>query len=128
MLTESPRDHRHPCTNPSHQAKQLFEPIHNIEAPHTFCMPGWSIRLARARRLAGFTGYLTNLPADVMPAAEVIASYHLLWHFADSFRISKSDLAARPVFHHERDAIEAPPTVAMTVTRHLQNSTGSASA
>ena len=30
--------------------------------------------LARARRLVGLKGYVTNIPADVMPAAEVIAS------------------------------------------------------
>nr|WP_257210659.1 transposase [Actinomyces ruminis] len=36
--------------------------------------------LARARRLAGLKGYVTNIPATVMPADEVIASYHELWH------------------------------------------------
>lgn len=32
--------------------------------------------LARARRLVGLKGYITNIPATVMPAAEVIAGYH----------------------------------------------------
>jgi hypothetical protein len=32
--------------------------------------------LARAQRLAGLKGYITNIPAAVMPAAEVISSYH----------------------------------------------------
>jgi hypothetical protein len=36
--------------------------------------------LARARRLAGLKGYVTNIPAAVIPAAEVITSYHDLWH------------------------------------------------
>jgi hypothetical protein len=36
--------------------------------------------LARARRLAGLKGYVTNIPATVMPATEVITSYHDLWH------------------------------------------------
>ncbi len=83
--------------------------------------------LARARRLVGLKGYVTNLPADVMPAGEVIASYHSLWQVEASFRLSKSDLAARPVFHHERDAIEAHLTVvmaALAIARHLQDSTG----
>jgi len=30
--------------------------------------------LARARRLAGLKGYVTNIPATLMPPAEVIAS------------------------------------------------------
>jgi len=40
--------------------------------------------LARARRLAGLKGYVTNIPATVMPAGEVIASYHELWHVEQS--------------------------------------------
>ena len=83
--------------------------------------------LARARSLVGLKGYVTNIPADVMPASEVIASYHDLWRVEQSFRMSKSDLRARPVFHHERDAIEAHMTVVVTalaVARHLQELTG----
>jgi hypothetical protein len=44
-----------------------------------------------------------------------------------SFRMSKTDLAARPMFHHTREAIEAHLTVvfaALVVARYLQNSTG----
>jgi hypothetical protein len=63
--------------------------------------------LARARRLAGLKGYVTNIPATLMPPAEVIGCYHDLWHVEQSFRISKTDLAARPMFHRTRDAIEA---------------------
>ncbi|MBO0853755.1 MAG: IS1634 family transposase [Nocardia sp.] len=70
--------------------------------------------LARARRLAGLKGYVTNLPADLMPASEVIASYHDLWHVEQSFRMSKTDLAARPMFHRTRDAIEAHLTIVFT--------------
>ncbi|WP_345119426.1 IS1634 family transposase, partial [Ornithinibacter aureus] len=67
--------------------------------------------LARARRVVGLKGYVTNIPATLMPAGEVIASYHELWHVEASFRMSKSDLRARPIFHHTRDAIEAHLTI-----------------
>jgi hypothetical protein len=40
--------------------------------------------LARARKLAGLKGYVTNLPASVMPSAEVISRYHDLWHVEGS--------------------------------------------
>ncbi len=83
--------------------------------------------LARARRLAGLKGYVTNIPATLMPPAEVIASYHDLWHVEASFRMSKTDLRARPVFHHTRDAIDAHLTIvfaALAVARYLQNATG----
>ena len=53
--------------------------------------------LTRAEALVGLKGYVTNIAANVMPAAEIIASYHDLWHVEQSFRMSKSDLAARPV-------------------------------
>jgi hypothetical protein len=48
--------------------------------------------LARAQSLIGLKGYVTNVPVTVMPAAEVIAKYHDLWHVEKSFRMSKSDL------------------------------------
>lgn len=62
-----------------------------------------------------------------MPAGEVIASYHDLWHVEASFRMSKSDLRARPVFHHTRESIEAHLTIvfaALAVARYLQDATG----
>lgn len=83
--------------------------------------------LARARRLVGLKGYVTNIPAAVMPATEVIASYHDLWHVEQSFRMSKSDLAARPMFARTRDAIEAHLTIvftALAVSRTVQDRTG----
>jgi hypothetical protein len=81
----------------------------------------------RARQLAGLKGYVTNLPVDVMDGATVIAAYHDLWKVEASFRMAKSDLRARPIFHHQRDSIEAHLTVvfaALAVSRHLQNHTG----
>ena len=83
--------------------------------------------LARARRLVGLKGYVTNIPADLMAAAEVITSYHDLWHVEQSFRMSKTDLRARPMFHHTKDAIEAHLTIvftALAVSREVQNRTG----
>ena len=83
--------------------------------------------LARARRLVGLKGYVTNIETDVMPAGEVIASYHDLWRVEQSFRMSKSDLAARPMFARTRDAIEAHLTIvftALAVSRAIQDRTG----
>ena len=83
--------------------------------------------LARARSLVGLKGYVTNIPARLMDAGEVVSSYHELWHVEQSFRMSKHDLRARPVFHHTHDAIEAHLTVvmaALAVARYLQDVTG----
>jgi len=83
--------------------------------------------LERARMLVGLKGYVTNLPVSLMDPAEVIAKYHELWHVEQSFRMSKTDLRARPIFHRTRDAIEAHLTVvfaALAVSRVVQERSG----
>lgn len=83
--------------------------------------------IARARQLVGLKGYVTNLPADVMSAHEVISSYHDLWHVEQSFRLSKTDLRARPLFARTRDVIEAHLTIVVTalaIARTVQDRTG----
>jgi hypothetical protein len=83
--------------------------------------------LTRARALVGLKGYVSNIPVALMPASEVIASYHDLWHVEQSFRMSKTDLRARPMFHRTMDAIEAHLTIvftALAVAREAQNRTG----
>ena len=83
--------------------------------------------LERARLLVGLKGYVTNIPATTMAPAEVLSSYHDLWHVEQSFRMSKTDLQARPMFHRQRDAIEAHLTIvftALAIARYLQDETG----
>jgi Transposase DDE domain len=86
----------------------------------------WGL-VERARQLAGLKGYVTNLPVTTMNGAAVVAAYHDLWQVEKSFRMAKSDLRARPIFHHRRESIEAHLTVvfaALAVSRHLQDATG----
>lgn len=62
-----------------------------------------------------------------MDGAAVIAAYHDLWQVEASFRMTKNDLQARPVFHHEREAIKAHLSVvfaALAISRHLQQRSG----
>ena len=40
--------------------------------------------------MAGLKGYVSNIPAGVMGADEVIASYHELWHVEQSFRMTRA--------------------------------------
>lgn len=86
----------------------------------------WAL-VERARQLAGLKGYVTNVEPEVMSGAQVISAYHDLWQVEKSFRMAKSDLRARPIFHHERDSIEAHLTIvlaALAVARHLQDASG----
>ncbi len=79
---------------------------------------------AKARSLAGLKGYITNL--DATPEF-VIDAYHRLFQIEASFRMSKHDLQARPIYHHKRESIEAHLTIvlaALAVSRWIETQTG----
>jgi transposase len=59
----------------------------------------------KARVLAGIKGYVTNLPNP--DPDTVIGAYHRLFQIEKSFRMSKHDLRARPIYHHTRESIDA---------------------
>lgn len=78
----------------------------------------------KAKALVGVKGYVTNLN---LPDAQVITAYHQLWHVEQSFRMSKSDLKARPIFLHKRDSIEAHLTIvlaALAMGKMIESRTG----
>lgn len=82
--------------------------------------------IAKAENLAGFKGYITNLD---FPAQKIIKYYHDLWHVEASFRMSKSDLKARPVFHRKEESIDAHLTIVMTalaVAKSMEEKSGMA--
>jgi hypothetical protein len=86
---------------------------------------------AKARALAGLKGYVTNLavcPDGTPITAEfVIGAYHRLIEVEKSFRMSKHDLAARPIYHHLRDSIEAHLSIvfaALAISRWIEHTTG----
>lgn len=80
---------------------------------------------AKARALAGWKGYSTNL-TDQTPKF-IIDAYHQLWRIEKSFRMSKHDLAARPIYHHLRESIDAHLNVvfvALAVSHWIEHHTG----
>jgi Transposase DDE domain len=85
----------------------------------------------KARALAGLKGYVTNLRAcpDGTPvtAEFVIGAYHQLFQIEKSFRMAKSDLQARPIYHRTRDSIEAHLTIvfaALALSRWIEATIG----
>ena len=57
----------------------------------------------------------------------MIGAYHQLWQIEKSFRMSKYDLRARPIYHHQRDSIEAHLTIvmaALAVANRIEAATG----
>jgi len=86
----------------------------------------WDL-VERARSLTGVKGYVTSIDTATMDGAAVIAAYTDLYQVERSFRMTKSDLAARPVFHRLKDSIEAHLTIvfaALAVSREAQTRTG----
>jgi len=82
---------------------------------------------AKARSLAGLKGYVTNLDPAVADADFVIGAYHRLFQIEKSFRMSKHDLQARPIYHHKRESIDAHLTVvfaALAVSKFIEAETG----
>lgn len=61
--------------------------------------------IEKDKLLDGLKGYYTNVTN--MDESLIVARYRDLWHVEKAFRIAKSDLEARPIFHHKRESIEA---------------------
>lgn len=84
-------------------------------------------QVEKARTWLGLKGYLTNIPQLTLNGDGVVAAYHSLFQVEASFRMAKSDLRARPMFHHEKDSIDAHLTIvfcALAISRHLQDRAG----
>jgi transposase len=61
-------------------------------------------KIQQDQKWDGLKGYLTNTP---MEAAEIIDNYKQLWHIEKAFRISKTDLKVRPIYHRLAHRIQA---------------------
>jgi transposase len=59
----------------------------------------------------GLKGYLTNSKLD---NKQIIESYQNLWHIERAFRMSKTDLKIRPIYHRIRNRIEAHICISFT--------------
>lgn len=59
----------------------------------------------------GLKGYITNTK---LSDSEVIDNYKNLWHIEKAFRISKTDLRIRPIYHRLRKRIEAHICITFT--------------
>lgn len=59
----------------------------------------------------GLKGYVTNSP---MKDELIVENYHNLWHIERAFRMSKTDLRIRPIYHRLRNRIEAHICISFT--------------
>jgi len=81
--------------------------------------------IEKTQMLLGIKGYYSNLTA--VDNQTIINHYHSLWHVEHAFRIAKSDLAIRPVYHYKKQAIEAHVLIcflALAACKYLEIRTG----
>jgi transposase len=62
----------------------------------------------------GLKGYVTNTG---VPAEQVMENYRQLWQIERTFRITKTDLKIRPVFHFKKRRIEAHLTISFVACK-----------
>lgn len=82
-----------------------------------------NVLIEKTTHLLGIKGYYTNIPKNKMSDADIIAQYKNLWHVEQSFRMSKSDLVARPMYHHKENSIKAHLVIcfmALAVGKYLE--------
>lgn len=63
--------------------------------------------IEKTKLLLGMKGYYTNIPETIMSDQDIVTRYHDLWHVEQSFRMAKSDLASRPIFHYKEEAVRS---------------------
>ena len=77
-------------------------------------------RIEEDKAWDGLKGYITN---SRMTPEEVVSNYRQLWKIERAFRISKTDLRIRPIYHRKRNRIEAHicvSFVAYTIFKELE--------
>ncbi len=81
--------------------------------------------IEKTKLLLGVRGYYTNLIDQTNDI--IITHYHSLWHVEQAFRIAKSDLEMRPIYHFKKHTIEAHVLMcfmALAVCKYLELKTG----
>jgi transposase len=70
--------------------------------------------IKKTKLLLGMKGYYTNIAENILLNQDTIKRYHDLWHVEQAFRMAKSDLASRPVFHYKEQSIKSHILICFT--------------
>ena len=77
----------------------------------------------KTKKLLGIKGYYTNLKENIADDKTIIERYHELYKIEQAFRISKSDLQTRPIFHYKEEPIQLHLLIcfmALAVSKHIE--------
>jgi transposase len=83
--------------------------------------------IEKTQKLLGIKGYYTNLEESVADNKTIIARYHELYKIEQAFRISKTDLQTRPIFHFKEQPIKLHVLIcfiALVISKHIELKTG----
>lgn len=83
--------------------------------------------IEKTNKLLGIKGYYTNLKESIASNKMIIERYHELYKIEQAFRISKSDLQTRPIFHFKQQPIKLHVLIcfaALVVSKHIELQTG----
>jgi transposase len=79
--------------------------------------------IEKSTKLLGIKGYLTDIEESVAGNAVIISRYRDLYKIEQAFRVSKSDLQSRPIFHFKEHPIQLHVLIcfmALAVSRHIE--------
>jgi transposase len=79
--------------------------------------------IEKTTKLLGIKGYYTDIDETVADNATIINRYHDLYKIEQAFRVSKSDLQTRPIFHFKEEPIQLHMLVcfmALAVSKHIE--------
>jgi transposase len=82
--------------------------------------------IEKRKLLLGIKGYCTDLSEAQLSSQLAIERYHHLWRVEQSFRMSKFDLEARPIYHQKEEAIRSHVLicfVALIIEKYLELTT-----
>jgi transposase len=81
----------------------------------------------KTAKVLGVKGYYTNLDERVASNQDVINRYHELYKIEQAFRVAKSDLRTRPVFHFKEEPLRLHILVcfiALVISKHIEIQAG----
>jgi len=80
----------------------------------------------KTTKLLGIKGYYTDIPESIINNVTIINRYHDLYKVEQAFRVSKSDLQTRPIFHYKEEPIKLHILIcfmALAISKHIELST-----
>lgn len=83
--------------------------------------------IEKTKKLLGIKGYYTNLEEQMVDNKTIIERYHELYKIEQAFRVSKSDLQTRPVFHFKEQPIKLHILIcfmALVISKHIEIKAG----